>query len=399
MRPSNLAVNTYLLSIFSLFFPFAAYVPIFILCSVIFVWDVTLNHNTIKKNVILTLCVLSLFFSASISHFMNMPDSDSTQYIKLIITFSFLLGFSFFISKHPKLLLDYRYRIQYCIELIIFFTFIQVVLNVYKMGLWIMPIVGVQNSMDAYLIIEPPIYFGTKEKNIWATKFVFLSIFYLSCYIHEIFRSKVRLYINFIMILLVVIYTFSRTAQLMFISFVFLYYFWKITYVKNNIIIQIIMFSLLFSLSIPIGFFIYDKLLHITLGSGDGLAARFELWEALYLHLENMNIWLGNGMLSAKNIISTYTTWNNNNFHNVLMNIFSDMGVVGLSLYILVLFLVFSCKGIGKTNARFTLLCLFIPFFICINSQYLGFDSDIIIYFTLVMLLHYSRLRTYGSLQ
>lgn len=251
--------------------------------------------------------------------------------------------------------------------------------------------------MDAYLIIEPPIYFGTKEKNIWATKFVFLSIFYLSCYIYGVFISKIRLYVSIIMILFVVIYTFSRTAQLMFISFVFLYYFWRIMYIKNNIIIKIIMLSILIALSIPIGFFIYNKLLHITLGSGDGLAARFELWEALYLHLEHMNIFFGNGMLSAKSIISTYTTWNNNNFHNVFMNIFSDMGVQGLSFYILVLSLVFSCKGIGKSNARFTFFCLFIPFFICVNSQYLGFDSDVIIYFTLVMLLNYSRLITYGK--
>lgn len=397
MRLNNLIVNIYLVSIFSLFLPFAAYVPIFILCSILFIYDVIINHVTVKRNVFFALCVLGLFITATISHFMNLYESDNTQYVKLIITFSFLLGFSFFISKYPKVLLDYRYRIQYLVELIIFFTFIQVILNVYKMSLWEMPITGVQSSVDAYLIIEPPIYFGTKEKNIWATKFVFLSIFYLSCYIYDVFRSKVRFYINILMILFVVVYTFSRTAQLMFISFVFLYYFWKIMYVKDNVIMQVFMFTILFSLSIPMGLFIYDKLLHITLGVGDGLAARLDIWEALYLHLEHMNIWFGNGMLSAENIILTYTTWINNNFHNVFMNIFADMGILGLSLYILILFLVFSCKNIGKVNSRFTLLCLFTPFLICINSQYLGFDSDVIIYFTLVMLLQYSRLRDYGA--
>lgn len=395
MQLSKFTLNIYLLAIFSSFFPFAAYIPIFLGCFILFLFDLILNRKTLKKNVVFIVWVICLFCVSIVSHLINLNTSDAAQFIKLLINFSFISGFYFFISNHRNILEKNKYKIKLLIELIIFLTFLQVILNVYIMNLWFMPFTGVQNSIDAYLIINPPIYFGTKEKNIWATKFVFLSIIYLTCYIYHIFNGTRKLYTFLGMILFVVLYTFSRTAQLMFIAFVFLYYFWKIFYIQRNIVLQAILFLSLILFSIPVGIIIFNKLLHITLGSGDGLAARFELWNALYLHLEKMNIWFGNGFLSAQYIISTYTNWDNNNFHNVFMNLFSDIGMLGLFIYLIIVKFAFSCHNLIKCDSRFVFLCLFFPFFICINSQYLGFDSDIVIYFSLVMLFIQSR--SYGA--
>ena len=93
------------------------------------------------------------------------------------------------------------------------------------------------------------------------------------------------------------------------------------------------------------------------------------------------------GILSGEYIISHYTNWDNNNFHNVFLNTFADLGFIGVFTYIFLLRSVFIIKGNSKAERRFSLLVLFAPFFICINSQYLGYDSDIAIYFTLVIFL------------
>lgn len=100
-----------------------------------------------------------------------------------------------------------------------------------------------------------------------------------------------------------------------------------------------------------------------------------------------MNIYIGNGILYAKYVISNLTSWSNNNFHNVFLNIFSDQGIIGVLVYIFMLRMIFFSHKIDKSLKRFIFLVLFLPFFTCINSQYLGYDNDIIIYFSLVFLL------------
>lgn len=390
MPLNKLAINIYLLSIFSLFLPFTAYVPLFVL----FIGTVFLEALTkkeIKSKYIKNIFWFFIFICiATISHIINTEHSDKTQLIKLIINFLFVIAFIVFQANNAtylkKTLVD---KLPALIEVILLITFLQVVVNLAKMNLWAMPFTGVQNSMDAYLIVEPDMYFGTKEKNIWATKIVLTSIIYVSFYLRGIYKLvKLRFYFFGFLILFNTLYTFSRTAQLMLIATVFLYMLWKIFYLYRNAILKICASSLLFIVGSAASIVIVDKLLHITLSSGDGLAARLELWNGLYQYYlsGNMNLFVGNGILSGEYIISHYTNWDNNNFHNVFLNTFSDLGIAGLVSYLFLLKSVF-ITGERKVDRRFSFLVLFIPFFVCINSQYLGYDSDIAIYFTLVIAL------------
>ncbi|TYG33821.1 O-antigen ligase domain-containing protein [Lonepinella koalarum] len=394
MQLNSIVFYIWIVSIISLFLPFTAYVIPFSV-FILFVFIDKKNYF-LNKIAFYRVCLIFVFVVlATFSHILNKDVSDIQQYIKLFLNFLFLISFILFTVSGNKYEFFYSKRIiiQKTLEFIIFLTFVQVIVNVYIMNLWSMPFVGVQNSMDAYQIIEPTIFFGTKEKNIWATKFVFLSIVYYAFITHKIFyvSKKKRVVMSFL-ILFNILYTFSRTAQVMFVSFVFMYYIWKIFYIYKNYLLKIIAIFSLSIISILAGVVIVDKLLHITLSSGDGLAARLELWEALYLHLDKMNIFIGNGILSAQYIISYYTNWNNNNFHNVFLNIFSDMGVFGLISYSFLLLSIFSYRGLFKYDNRYINLVFFIPFFVCINSQYLGFDSDIIIYFSFVFLFSLFRL-------
>lgn len=390
MPLNKLAVNVYFLSIFSLFLPFTAYVPLFVLFIGIVFID-ALAKKEIKSKYIKNIFGFLLFICiAAISHIINMEHSDKTQFIKLVVNFLFVIAFIVFQTNNATYLRKaFVSRLPILIEIILLITFFQVVVNLEKMNLWAMPFTGVQNSMDAYLIVEPDMYFGTKEKNIWATKIVLTSIIYVSFYLRGIYKlGKLRFYFFGFLILFNTLNTFSRTAQLMLIAAVFLYMLWKIFYVYRNAILKICASSFLFIVGGAASIVIVDKLLHITLSSGDGLAARFELWNGLYQYYlsGNMNLLVGNGILSGEYIISHYTNWDNNNFHNVFLNTFSDLGIAGLVSYLFLLKSVF-ITGERKVDRRFSFLVLFIPFFVCINSQYLGYDSDIAIYFTLVIAL------------
>lgn len=390
MPLNKLAINIYLLSIFSLFLPFTAYVPLFVLFIGTVFLEV-LTKKEIKSKYIKNIFWFFIFICiAAISHIINTEHSDKIQLSKLIINFLFVIAFIVFQANNAtylrKTLID---KLPALIEVILLITFLQVVVNLAKMNLWAMPFTGIQNSMDAYLIVEPDMYFGSKEKNIWATKIVLISIIHISFYLRGIYQlGKLRTYFFGFLILFNTLYTFSRTAQLMLIVSVFLYMLWKIFYVYRNAILKFFASSFLFILGSVASIIIADKLLHITLSSGDGLAARFELWNGLYQYYlsGNMNLVVGNGILSGEYIISHYTNWDNNNFHNVFLNTFSDLGIAGLVSYLFLLKSVF-ITGKRKVDRRFSFLVLFIPFFVCINSQYLGYDSDIAIYFTLVITL------------
>ena len=76
-----------------------------------------------------------------------------------------------------------------------------------------------------------------------------------------------------------------------------------------------------------------------------------------------------------------------NNFHNVFINIFIDLGVIGLLVYFLILKMIF-VSFISKKNRMIMFYLMFLPLFICMNFQYLGFDNDIIVFFLSVYLIN-----------
>lgn len=94
MQLNKLAINIYFLAIFSLFLPFTAYVPLFLLFIVLVAIDAVAQKEIKGKYFDSLFWLLSFCSLALVTHLINLQHSDITQLIKLIINFSFL---SFFI--------------------------------------------------------------------------------------------------------------------------------------------------------------------------------------------------------------------------------------------------------------------------------------------------------------
>ena len=389
MTANRLIFYIYCSAILSIFLPVTVYPLFFSLFIGLNIMSIITENKIVIKRELLIINILvgSFVVISSFSFFLNLGVSDSLQYVKILINMIFLISILHYINYNFSVFLIHRRIFQYLFEFIIFLSFIQIIVNVYTINFWMIPFVGVKDSVMAYRIVDPLILFGTTEKNIWATKIAFIQIIYFSFGYFRYFKVKnIKLYIFWFFSLFNVIYTFSRTAQLVFLLFIIMFVIWKIFYVYKSRILKILSLAIFLLTSIPICFLVYDRLFHITLGEGDGMSARIDIWLALYNHLDSMNIYMGNGILYAKYIITTFTRWPNDNFHNVFLNIFSDQGIIGLLLYIFILRMIFFAQKLNFKLKRFISLVLFLPFFVCVNSHYVGYDNDIVIYFSLVIL-------------
>jgi len=348
------------------------------------------KKNIISKDILILGSYLFLFLLiGTMSFLLNINNSDSRQYIKMILNFTFLINIVFYIKINSCIFIKKRKTFQYLFEFIIFLSFFQIILNIYIIDFWKMPFIGIKNSVEAYKIVEPNVFFGTTEKNIWATKIAFIEIIYFTLVCFKYFKiNRFMVYVIWFVSLFNILYTFSRTAQLVFMLFLIMFFILKIFNLYKNFMFKFLYIVIFILFTIPITAVIFDKLFHLTLDGGDGMSARIELWILFYNDLKNMNIFIGNGILYAKHVIPEFTRWTNNNFHNVFLNIFSDEGLFGLILYILILKTIFFkfSKKIRNNDKNYIILVLFLPFFACINSHYLGYDNDIVIYFSLVYL-------------
>jgi len=369
-----------LLAIISIFSPVIVYIPFFLLFIILQFISEYYDGKVSTSFIHLFLLIYSFLIIASISFLLNYKLSDNIQFVKLWLNLNFLLMGILFIKKNYNNI--NLKSLKYTLELIICLSFIQISLNVLIMNLLYLPIQGVDNSIIAYNIVIPNIYFGTTEKNIWATKIAFIQIIYITLYNLNIIQTKKYKY-NFLMLLMLfnIIYTFSRTAQLAFI--ISLIYFFYTSIRKNDNALKWTWKIFFLFILIGVSSIIYNKLLHLNFETSDGMFARIELWMALYNNLDKINWIWGNGVLYAKYLIANETQWTNNNMHNVILNTFVDFGLIGLFFYLSIIYKIFfDIKNSIINNLK--LWALFIPFFIVINSQYLGYDNDLVIYFILV---------------
>lgn len=252
----------------------------------------------------------------------------------------------------------------------------QVVLNVAKMNLWVAPFGGIKNSMDAYQITAPGVYWGIPEKNIWATKIVFCQILLLFMIFRKIIKVDLRAK-AFIYIFCAtnVIYTFSRTAQAVFLLFLL----WELFLCKISArkLIQSPFTLMLSGVAISaIIFFAYTKLFHFSLKPGDGMESRVRMWAYLWYETNWGEAVVGNGILYAKDFLPQFGMIESN-FHNAFLNTFMDFGIIGLLSFLLLILLPF-CK---KTFSLFIYLAA------CMSFQYLGYDNDVVVYIGVVAIL------------
>ncbi|WP_439287246.1 O-antigen ligase family protein [Lonepinella sp. BR2357] len=394
MSLNKLIVPSWLCSIFTIFLPpIDDRFPIYVFFFSIFIYLSglsILNRRFIPRISFIVVIVFSIFITLIIvSHLVNIDVSFGSYFVKFLVNILFLFSFVLYSYNNKKIIVSNVKWLRFTLELIIFLTFSQILLNVHLGNIWLIPVIGVQNSIDGYEIMKYPIYFGSLDKNTWATKFVFIVIVYLSFIYFKVFSvSKIKKYLMLGMATFCVIYMLSRTAQLSFILFIFLFYLWKILFVHKNKLLKVVTLTVLIITSVLASFILFDKLFHIKLDSADGLAARLYLWKAFYLHLEHMYIVIGNGIFSSGYILPLYERMDNAlHWHNAFMTMFADVGFFGLIIFIWILKFIFWHGDLNR-KYRLIFLCYFVPLFISLNSQYAGYDNDVVIYSSLVIFLY-----------
>lgn len=322
------------------------------------------------------------WLSATLFTLLNLEKTfDLTSYIKITINFIFLASAGSYLMSLPKEKSLQLLRTSSAAFIAI--SFIQAFISVYANSLWLLPF-SLENSTTSYLIQNTPILFGDQSKNIWASKIAIFLIAFSCC--HYLERKRNLLYsTTYVFALFILLYVSSRTAQLAvltFIAAIAYYHFWI---VKRQRFILIA----LGALCLPVLGYIGQLIIRVDYGTlanfnyafqshmGDGLLSRLIIWSHVFNSTNISDYLWGNGILS----FSYYTgnIFSESNPHNIFLNIILDFGIITFALYILLLYRVFKNSALSRL--------LFVPFLIFANSQYLGYDNDLVIYFLIALTL------------
>lgn len=183
----------------------------------------------------------------------------------------------------------------------------------------------------------------------------------------------------------------SRTGILFILTFYFLFYinnFIKMK-IKNKIGVAIIGI-------IPMYVFLKKVLnkifrigslsqLKLNFKSGiitDGGLTRIFNWNIFLKNFFYEEYFIGVGLGGTKSFLIKYgTILADGHMHNVILNMFLELGIIGGSIYTLLLikmFLVFKRKK---------LLSLYLSFLVVLMLQYMGYDNDVVIYWSFMIIL------------
>ncbi len=145
-----------------------------------------------------------------------------------------------------------------------------------------------------------------------------------------------------------------------------------------------------FLMILPVaGVYIYRKLMHFGGEGPNGLSSRFVLWRFGMNYFRSSGTThqlFGNGVVSGTYLIRDMLGMGESYFHNVFLNTLVDEGIVGLTAYVLLLVHVFF-NGARRSDFWLRIFLFVVPVLVCINSQYLGFDNDLVVYFAMMQLL------------
>lgn len=367
------------LIVISIFIVQKVYVVVFVIAP--FVLLVSGVRNVSKQALLIAGVLFFLVMWSSIVYMLNEDHSELTQLVKVFVSLAFLpfvIGLILDERIEPRVYVDALYMVLVFALLV---NAAHIFYNVGKADVWMLPFGGEMTSSSAYKIQDVGIYFGAPNKNIWATKFLFVFIAYISMFVLGLRRVKAVDVFLFFLFSLAVIYGMSRTSQLAYFSFIALLVFDNVRrFERYRAIVYVILVPVF---AVLINAFI-NKMLHFEFDESDGFFSRTILWASV-LDIEGIKLILGSGPGYGGYHIPLYTPLVNDNFHNVFVNQLADLGMVGLVFYFLMYFWFFSLvrSYLGSVRALIFLL----PLLIVVNSHYTGFDNDIFVYFILCIFI------------
>lgn len=335
-------------------------------------YKIELNKNQISSILIMFLILISIIFS------LFYTSSDSYAYTKTLQYFTILVAFIY-----PLIIKDFSVKK--------FFTF-------FILSTLIISIIYTPLFFKSYAILYT-IKVNAKAEMIYSS---YLSIGYiigisiLLNIFSNIFNNKMKLLLTFI--LFGILFITGARGPIIFLLITFVLYGFNLLFIKRKINLKkiIISFSIILLIFIPLSTKInfddvfersINRLFALTTSSDSAANDRLQRYVFVFEKIDSNNLLLGHGFGSfgieyEKKDIRSYP-------HNILLEFLFELGIIGLFLFLFLLYLVSKALLFNK---NFLLFAIFI--FLLLNSmKSLSItDSRIMFAFFAVIIIYNSKL-------
>lgn len=376
--------------LFSIFIrDFKIYIPLFALniAYVIYlIFKREIRINVRKWNVTLVLFIIWTVINTGIAAFIFKHEINYSNVIKLLLNMSFLLS-AYFVIDGTGMKLHKKTLVRF-LEFIILINFIQIIYIYFDGKLFNAFFSGAltKSSDAAYTISSYHNIIGAENKNIWATKFALIYMAYLYICTFNNFQINLIEKISFIILgIITILLLLSRTAQIAIIIPILFLIFYSMRNLNYKYRIGIYAISGIMFLGALIVFF--DKFFHIKFNMTDGGFTRLYIWKEFLMSVFDTNFIVGNGIGYSAYFIQDILGRFESNLHNVFLNIFFELGIVGIVLYITFIIQFFK-DFITKRNILRNLFMVIIPMAVIVCLQYLGYDNDLVVTLTLLIIIN-----------
>lgn len=319
--------------------------------------------------------IITLFYKGNI---------DYKSFIKILLNLSFLFCTAQMIEN--KILRVNKKSVINLLQIILLLNFIQVMWIYFEGGLFNDFLNGslTRSSDSAYVIGNYNNIIGGENKNIWASKLtlIYLIYVYISC--NKNFYIKIREKIFFLAIgVITIVLLLSRTSQLAIITPIIFLIFIQIRKIDYKYRKKIYLISAILSVICLIIFF--NKFFHLKFDMSDGGFTRLVIWKESILNLFESKIIIGNGIGSSGEFVTSQLMRTESNLHNVILNTFFELGLVGIIIYLSMIYS-FIKNYFNKKDIFKGIFIFAMPSLIIFNLQYLGYDNDMVIFMLFIII-------------
>ncbi|EOU1940583.1 O-antigen ligase domain-containing protein, partial [Clostridium perfringens] len=134
-------------------------------------------------------------------------------------------------------------------------------------------------------------------------------------------------------------------------------------------------------------FIFFDKFFHLKFNMTDGGFTRLYIWKEFIISVFDTHFIVGNGIGYSAYFIQDILGRFESNLHNVFLNIFFELGIIGIVLYITFIIQFFK-DFITRKNILKNLFMIIFPMLAIVCLQYLGYDNDLVVTLTLLIIIN-----------
>lgn len=365
------------------------YIPLFALNTLYVLYLIYKNEIKLdikKWNISLGLFIIWSVLNTIIVYIFLGKDLDYVSFFKLLINMSFLIS-AYFVIDNIGDNLNKEKLIKF-LELVILLNFIQVI-YIYIDGKLFNDFLSgslTESSDAAYTISSYHNIIGAENKNIWATKFTLTYLMYLYISTFATFKiNNIKKLLFILMGIITIVLLLSRTAQIAIILPIIFLVFYSIKDLGHKY--KVVIYSVCGIVFLGALAVFFEKFFHLKFDMSDGGFTRLYIWKEFLFNVFDTNFIIGNGIGYSAYFIQDILGRNESNLHNIFLNIFFEMGIIGVGCYITFIIQFFK-EYLIKKNILKNLFMIIIPMLIIVCLQYLGYDNDLVVTLSLLIIIN-----------